>query len=133
MKHLVEPEVQQHRVRARMEGGGREVPSILEWMSIHGKNHYETDSDALVNRSILLTMAGSFSIAYSLTFILHDICKYPQFTEDLRQEARACLSGNGRWDRHTLDNMKKIESFMSESQRMHPGAIRKSFVGNKNQ
>lgn len=129
MTQLLEPEVEHMRMSSQEANKDRTPPTMLEWMSTNGRNKFETDLDALVNRSILLTFAGSFTVVHGLNFLLNDICKYPQFTEELRQEAELGLSESGQWDRYALDKMTKIESFMTESQRMNPGLLRMSAGG----
>ncbi|KUI69710.1 Ent-kaurene oxidase [Cytospora mali] len=100
-----------------------EDPTILQWMSINGKTDYETDSDAMAHRSVLLSVAASFTVADSLVFIFYDLCKHPEFIKELREEAEQCLISSGKWDRPTLDNMEKLESFMCESQRTNPSLL----------
>lgn len=124
IRRIIEPAVERHRTSddKTVEQGG--PPSALMWMSLNGKTNQEIDADALSRRLVMLTIAASFTVSDSLTFLFYDLCRYPSFTEDLRQEAEQCWRESGRWDRTTLGKMRKIESFMCESQRMHPGLLR---------
>ncbi|KAI1123024.1 cytochrome P450 [Nemania abortiva] len=96
---------------------------MLQWMISHAQTELEANPDIITRFHILVGVAGTFSLAYTLSFLFYNLCDNPQYVDELRAEAESCLKESGCWDFPTLEKMKKIESFMCESQRLSPGMI----------
>lgn len=70
-----------------------------------------------------------FTVSNAVTQALFDLCLMPQYVDDLRQELEDALRLNGgQWDYETLKRLKRMDSFLKESQRFHPHSYRKSYV-----
>ncbi|KAK3191370.1 hypothetical protein K4F52_002581 [Lecanicillium sp. MT-2017a] len=54
---------------------------------------------------------------------LFDLCAHPEYVEPLRQEAIEVLRKGGGYSRQALANMKKMDSFLRESQRLSPPTL----------
>jgi hypothetical protein len=53
---------------------------------------------------------------------LYDLCAMPEFIEPLREEIRVALLEEGGWTLAMIQRLKKLDSFLKESQRInHPG------------
>lgn len=56
----------------------------------------------------------------ALTHCIFDLCARPEYLEPLRAEAKAALvQDNGKWQLSTLSRLRKLDSFLKESQRMN--------------
>jgi cytochrome P450 len=62
-----------------------------------------------------------------LTHALLYLALLPEYWKPLRDEVEEALSEEG-WTKTALDRMSKVDSFIKESQRLHPAAICKSFL-----
>jgi len=62
----------------------------------------------------------------ALTHAVYDLCAMPQYIEPLRSEAQAALAhGNGKWTSETIKKLRKLDSFLKESQRINQSTFRK--------
>ena len=64
---------------------------------------------------------GSF-VAKALTHALLDLAANPEYLKPLREEVDG-VTKRGGWSKSALDQLHKIDSFVKESQRLHPLAI----------
>lgn len=55
-----------------------------------------------------------------------DLAENPGYIEDLREEILAVLKDNGKLDKTALYNLKKMDSIIRESMRLHSGGFSKS-------
>jgi len=61
----------------------------------------------------------------AITHALFDLASSPEYFRPLREEAEEVINREG-WTKAALDQMPKLDSFIKESQRLHPLAICKS-------
>jgi cytochrome P450 len=118
-KRLAVPLVNNH---AASKANGTKEPSmdLLSWMVDAALNPSEADPAKIAHRQILLGMGAIYTTKLALVNICYDYCTYPEYLDELREEVEQCLIKSGSWDKVTLDNMVKLEAFMSESQRLNP-------------
>ena len=72
-----------------------------------------------VAAQLSLTVASIHATTEALTVALLDLVTYPETISLLRQEVIQVLSAGG-WSKQALYNMKLMDSFLKESQRLHP-------------
>ncbi|OBZ66897.1 Ent-kaurene oxidase [Grifola frondosa] len=72
---------------------------------------------ALVLRMLTLNFAAIHSSSMSFTQALYHLAANPEFAGPLREEVDAIISVEG-WSKAAMDKMRKIDSFLKESQRM---------------
>jgi cytochrome P450 len=89
-------------------------------MSKSAANELEADPSKIAQHQNLLGLASNYTSKLALTNVFYDLCAHPEYTDELRQEVEECLLESGKWDMTTLAKMEKLESFMSESQRINP-------------
>lgn len=118
-KKLAMPLVYDH-LAAKSDGIKEPPLNLLTWMVDAAQNPAEADPAKIAHRQILLGIGSIYTTRLALVNICYDYCTYPEYVEELRAEVEQCLLESGSWDRITLDKMEKLESFMSESQRMNP-------------
>lgn len=57
---------------------------------------------------------------------LFDLIARPEYIEPLREEILEALDTDGGWKKTTLTKMRKLDSFMKESQRFNGPSLSKS-------
>ena len=104
------------------KANGQKVPrmDLLSWMAYAALNSAEADPSNIAHRQILLGLGSIYTTKLALVNICYDYCSHPEFLDEIREEVEQCLMKSGSWDKATLDNMVKLEAFMSESQRINP-------------
>ncbi|KAI1367956.1 cytochrome P450 [Xylaria arbuscula] len=96
--------------------------SVLEWMarSAQGKDR---DPQILVKKLLFLTLAAIHTSTMSITHALFDLCEHGECIEPLRREIEMSVGTHG-WTLAAINNMKLLDSFLKESQRInHPGLL----------
>lgn len=56
-----------------------------------------------------------------------DLLSHQEYIQPLREEVEEVLQSEG-WTKSAIDQMHKIDSFVKESQRLHPSGFRQSFL-----
>lgn len=123
-KRLLRPLIEAHKAAESVGTQDDSPPTVLEWMVSNARTELEANLDTITCLQTLLIVASTFALSHTISMIFYDLCDYPQYIQELREEAEQCFKQSGRWDRSTLDNMRKIESFMCESQRLNPSMMR---------
>lgn len=77
---------------------------------------------------LLATFASIYNLSNALSYIVFDLAGYPEHIDELRQELRDVLGENGTIDKTTLPKLRKLDSFVRESQRMNPPAIGTTYI-----
>lgn len=75
-----------------------------------------------VAAQLSLTVAAIHATTEALTTALADLVTYPEITPLLREEIIRVVSEEG-WSKQTLYKMKLMDSFLKESQRLHPVSL----------
>ena len=58
----------------------------------------------------------------TITMALYDLVAHPEYIEPIREEIESIIAEDG-WSKASIMKMKKLESFMKESQRYSPLAL----------
>ena len=61
----------------------------------------------------------------TITMALYDLVAHPEYIEPIREEIESIIAEDG-WSKASIMKMRKLESFMKESQRYSPLALRTS-------
>ena len=62
-----------------------------------------------------------------MTQALYDLAVHPEYVKEMREEAEAMIDANG-WTKPAMQGMRKIDSFLKESQRFSGLGCSKSKV-----
>jgi cytochrome P450 len=71
-------------------------------------------------------LAGSFAAIHTTTMgmtnILYDLAAHPEWADVLREEIQrvSAEEPNGKLRKKTMPKLRKLDSFIKESQRVHP-------------
>ncbi|TLD18125.1 hypothetical protein PspLS_10353 [Pyricularia sp. CBS 133598] len=116
---IISTEVERRRRRAeQLLSEGKKPPRVSDaigWM-VEVANGQKVD---YVAAQLSLTVASIHATTEALTVALMDVAKYPEVKRELREEVIQVL-GEGGWSKQALYNMKLMDSFLKESQRIHP-------------
>ena len=120
---IILPEVQKRKERAEektLAAGGKppKTSDTIGWMveMARGKQIDYVDSQ------LSLTVAAIHVITEALTSALVDLT-YPGIIPQLREEIIQLMSEHG-WSKQALYQMKLMDSFLKESQGLHPVSLR---------
>ncbi|OBZ73431.1 Ent-kaurene oxidase [Grifola frondosa] len=107
------------RYRAMEEFGDDWVDKpndMLQWL-MDVAQRGERTVRALVLRILTMNMAAIHTSSVSFTQALYYLAANPEFVGPLREEVDAIISTDG-WSKAAMDKMRKIDSFLKESQRI---------------
>jgi cytochrome P450 len=68
-----------------------------------------------------------FYTLQALSHALFDLLSHPEYIRPLRDEVEEIIRREG-WTKSAIDQMNKIDSFVKESQRLHPIGYCQSFI-----
>lgn len=119
-KRIISPMVNQRRADQAKNDPSYEKPNdLLQWM-MDAANENDGQPDKLSHRQLLLSLASIHTTTMSAAHTMYDLCAHPEYFEPLRQEALEVLREDGGWKKTTLNKMRKLDSFLKESQRVNP-------------
>jgi len=96
---------------------------FLQWM-MEGANEYDGQPHKLAHRLLILTLAAVHTTSMATCQTLFDLCARPEYMEPLREELDEVMRKDGGFTKQTLTHLKKLDSFMRESQRLNPPSLR---------
>jgi cytochrome P450 len=109
-----------HLLSKRIKGRNRGDLNmdILQWLmdTYEGKC---PEISFLTNQIQFVATAAVRSTAASLLNTMYDLLSFPQYQALLRQEIREAITEHGGWSLAAVENMKRLDSFIKESQRMN--------------
>lgn len=119
---LIEPELERRRKNyAQAEKEGREIKKpvdALTWMDTAAQEKgYPTYN--LVWGQLNYSLGAIHTTANTFVMVLYDLVERPKYIKLLREEIEAHWDG-GELTKATLYNLKLMDSFMKESQRLSP-------------
>ncbi|KAF2185204.1 putative cytochrome P450 monooxygenase [Zopfia rhizophila CBS 207.26] len=125
-KRLIIPLINERRRKQRdaANGPGYEKPNdLLQWM-MDRANGADGRPDKLAHRLLILTLAAVHTTSMAATQTLFDLCVHPEYIEPLREELLAAMDKTeGKITKQTLNQLRRLDSFMRESQRLSPPSL----------
>lgn len=95
----------------------KQEPSVMKLFIESGK---DKDRDSITARLLLLTAAALHTSSMAITHAIFDLCVMPEYIEPLRSEAKTALAEeNGEWKFSTIKRLRRLDSFLKESQRVN--------------
>jgi cytochrome P450 len=115
------------RLNALNNGGNvSNFNDCLYWSLSRGPG--DESIDQLVEQQLFLAMASIHTNATLVTLVLFDLLAYPEYYSDILEEIlQVSAENNGHWTPQSVDEMKKLDSFMKESLRLNP-MIAREFI-----
>ncbi|CAA7260277.1 unnamed protein product [Cyclocybe aegerita] len=93
----------------------------LSWLLDEAQGHQRTVHD-LATRLLAANFASIHTTANAFTQALYDLACHPEYVEPLREEVESIVGSKG-WSKESVANMRMVDSFIKESQRMAASAV----------
>ena len=94
---------------------------MIQWM-VDSARGADRDPDFLAHNILFMTVAAVHTSAISAVHVLFDLCEMPEYVQPLREEVLRVVGEHG-WTLPAINQMKLLDSFMKESQRMSPPGL----------
>ncbi|KAF2128092.1 putative cytochrome P450, partial [Dothidotthia symphoricarpi CBS 119687] len=105
------------------KGGYVKPNDFLQWMMDAATGH-ERQPEKLAHRQLILILASVHTTTMAGAHAIYDMCANPEYFEPLRTEVETVLEeDDGGWGKPTLTKMRKMDSFLRESQRLSPASL----------
>ena len=104
--------------------GKAEFPDILHYLIETAEND-DAKPTSLAAMILSLSLASNQTTTMALVEALYDLCAHREYQTELRQEIIAAIREDGGWQKTSMTKMRKLDSFIKESQRTHPPAYSK--------
>ena len=121
---IIFPEVLKRKERAEkaLAAGGKppKMSDAIGWMVEMARG----EQIDYVAAQLSLTVASIHATTEALTAALVDLATYSGIIPQLREEVIQVIGEEG-WSKQALYKMKLMDSFLKESQRMHPVSLRR--------
>jgi hypothetical protein len=103
------------------KGSSEPGGEVLDWFI----SHYDKPptSQQLSRDQLLITFASIYNLSNALSYLVFDLAAYSECIPELRAELKDVLGEEGVIDKHTLPKLRKLDSFLRESQRLNPPSI----------
>ena len=122
-RKLIVPLVNERLIAQATEGNTHRRPDdMLQWM-MDAANEDEANPFKLAHRQLILTLGAIHTTTMAATHALFDLAAHPQYIAPIREEAESALLAEGAWDKSMLTRLRKMDSFLKESQRFNPPNI----------
>ncbi|KAI0814828.1 cytochrome P450 [Irpex lacteus] len=111
------PTIQERRANLEQLGSDdtdRPV-DVLQWL-IEAAVARKQSSEKIMERVLLMNFASIFTTSTSLTHALLHLAAQPEYIQVLRDEVESIVGAEG-WSKGSLNKMRKVDSFLRESQR----------------
>lgn len=115
--------VLQHRRPSSQKTPSADTPAdLLQWLTDSAEGD-DKKPERLVHKVLFLSLASIHTSTMSACHALFDLCQYPEYLEPLRAEMEIAINEEGTLNFAALNKMRKLDSFLKESQRLnHPGS-----------
>ena len=122
-KRMIIPIIRERRRREQEDPSYEKPDDFLQHLMDGGQEI--DDVETTVQRLMVTYLGSGPSTIIAVAQVLFDLCAHPEYVEPLRQEALEVLRKGG-YTKQALAGMKKMDSFMRESQRLSPPTLRES-------
>lgn len=96
---------------------------FTEWMKQKSSPEFAKAYEEQAYVQIQLALAAIHTTTMSVTHMIYDLAQHPECVEPLREELGSVLAETGGYQRETMAKLKKLDSFMKESQRCNPPGL----------
>lgn len=107
---------------------------MIQWVQDRARDTGDTSCDTKeqANIQLLIATAAIHTTRLAIVHAIYDLAARPEYVEPLRKELSDVLSGsNGTITKQNLTHLRKLDSFMKESQRHSPPSIGNIPIRNK--
>uniref|UniRef100_A0A093VCQ8 Ent-kaurene oxidase n=1 Tax=Talaromyces marneffei PM1 TaxID=1077442 RepID=A0A093VCQ8_TALMA len=115
MMHLLGPVLEVRK-------GVDHVSDMLSWNVANSPSNLKHNLKYQAHNQLIASAAAIHTTNMQLSHALFDLAAYPEYQAPLREEVQTVLrtEPNGVWTKSGLAKLRKLDSFLKESQRMNP-------------
>lgn len=128
---MIKPMIQEH-FRA-LENGGKEAPGkpaggeLFSWLTARYKG--VATAESVARDELMATFSSLYTVTATFSQALFDLASKPDYMDPLREELTQVLSADPNLTQKTsLLKLKKMDSFIKESQRMNPLGLSMCYI-----
>ena len=124
---LLLPELKKRQARSN-DPDAPVYNDMIQWMQDRAKNTGDRSfgEKELVNLQMLTATAAIHTTRLAIIHVLYDLAARPEYIKPLREEVLEVMNeSGGTLEKQHLTQLKKLDSFMKESQRHSPPSLGK--------
>ena len=122
-KKALVPIIDQRREAEKNNADYQKPDDLLQWMMDAAVGD-EGQSEKLAHRQLIVFLGAAHTSTMAGRHVCYYLAAMPEYVEPLRDEISGLLNEDGGWGPNTPSKMRKMDSFLRESQRINPQAIR---------
>ena len=122
-KKTLVPIIDRRREAEKNKADYQKPDDFLQWL-IDAAVGDDGQSEKLAHRQLIAFLGAAHTSTMAGTHACYDLAAMPEYVEPLRDEISGLLNQDGGWGPNTPSKMRKMDSFLRESQRVNPQAIR---------
>lgn len=107
-----------YKQRIANSQSGDKAADGIEWLLDAHKGKMTLEQ--LADEQAFVSVASIHTSTATLTHLLYDIVAHSEYIPGLVEEITEALKEDGRWTKQNLAKLRKLDSFMKESQRLNP-------------
>lgn len=96
--------------------------NLLSWMMECAEGP-EKDPAHLAHLEIVVSLASIHTSQMNAVHVLYDLAAHPEYVPELREEILATAKLEGGWNKTSYSQLRKLDSFLKESQRFNPPSV----------
>ncbi|KAH9477541.1 Cytochrome P450 monooxygenase 103 [Psilocybe cubensis] len=120
MKHIG-PQIEAQLEREKNSSHDDNPNNLISWLLDEAQGPQRLPRD-LVTRVLSINFAAIHTTSHALTHALFYLASCPEYVQPMREEVEAVIEADG-WTKLSMGKMRKLDSFIRESQRLSIGAV----------
>lgn len=105
---------------------------LIRWFRRRYKNTPGgATGEDLTRDQLLATFASIYNLSNALSYLVFDLATYPEYIDELRAELDEFVDANGEINKENIQKLRKLDSFIRESQRLSPPSLGKLCIKNR--
>jgi cytochrome P450 len=99
--------------------------NLISWIMRHYKADQQPNAEAIGEEQLLASFAAIHTTGTTALQAIYDLASYPQYIPKLRAGIAevSAKEPDGKLGKIGMPKLRKLDSFIKESQRMHPLAM----------
>lgn len=104
------------------KSNGPKYRDSIQWL-LDNSGKQQKGLQQLADEQLFLYTAGIHSTGSTVISILYDILAHPEYLPEIMEEVQQTLKESPQWTKQSLAKLRKLDSFMKESQRLNPAGL----------
>ncbi|MCJ1243273.1 hypothetical protein MMC30_000470 [Trapelia coarctata] len=111
------------RAEAERKPGYQKPDDLIQWLMDRATAWEELDFKVQASTLLVISLAAIHTSTMAVTHAVYDLAARPEYLEPLREEITQVLAAEGGFTKRAMMRMRKLDSFLKESQRHSPFAL----------